>query len=139
MTGTVTPGSARVARWLRPFYLVAGLLSLGVGVIGIVLPLVPTTPLVLLAAYCFARSSERLHRRLTSHRRLGRYIRDFESGRGIPRRAKILAVTLSAAAFAYGFSLVAGNPIALTVLALVAVWAMITILRVPGYRTTGED
>jgi uncharacterized membrane protein YbaN (DUF454 family) len=119
-------------------FLVAGLLSLGVGIVGIVVPLVPTTPLVLLAAYCFARSSERLHRWLMNHRSLGRYIQDFESGRGIPRRAKVAAIVLSTAAFAFGFMLVADNLIGLTVLALVAVWAMITILRVPSYPTMTE-
>ncbi len=131
MTSPARP--ATQSRWLRPFYLVGGLLSLGIGIAGIVLPLVPTTPLVLLAAYCFARSSERLHGWLVGHRRLGRYIRDFESGRGIPRRAKILAVVASSAAFAYGFSLVAGNPVAVAVLAVIALWAMITIFRVPSY------
>ena len=139
MSSPARSGVASRSRWLRPFYLVAGLLSLAIGIIGIVLPLVPTTPLVLLAAYCFARSSERLHGWLVNHPRLGRYIRDFESGRGIPRRAKILAVVLSAAAFGYGFSLLAGNAVASTVLALIAVWAMTTILRVPSYQTTGED
>lgn len=132
-TADGTPGPAAGGRLLRPMFLVAGLLSLSLGVAGIVLPLVPTTPLILLSGYCFARSSPRLHAWLVGHRRFGRYIGDFESGRGIPRRAKILAIVLSTAAFAYGFTLVAGNLVAVVVLAIVALVALVTIARVPAY------
>jgi uncharacterized membrane protein YbaN (DUF454 family) len=118
---------------LRPLYLIGGLLSLGIGIVGIVLPLIPTTPLILLAAYCFARSSERLHAWLVGHPRLGRYISDFEAGRGIPRRAKILALVMASAAFAYGFVVLAGNLIGVVVLGLIALTAMVTIIRVPSY------
>lgn len=131
MIGAPAPVDTGAKRWLRPVYLVAGLINLGIGVVGIVLPLVPTTPLVLLAAYCFARSSRRLHGWLVGHRRFGRYIRDFESGRGIPLRAKVTAIAMSAAAFAYGFLRIAGRPLATTLLALVALSAFVTILRVP--------
>jgi uncharacterized membrane protein YbaN (DUF454 family) len=121
------------SRWLRPLYLVAGLLSLGIGIVGIVLPLVPTTPLILLSAYCFARSSDRLHAWLVGHPRLGRYVSDFEAGRGIPRRAKIMAVVLASAAFAYGFVVLSGNLAAVLLLGLIALWAIVTIGRVPSY------
>ena len=121
----------KLANWLN--YLVAGLLSLGIGIIGIVLPLVPTTPLILVSAYCFARSSERLHSWLVGHPRFGRYISDFESGRGIPRRVKVLAMIMAAAAFAYGFVVLSGNLTGLLILGVVALWALVTIVRVPSY------
>ena len=70
---------------------VAGLVSLALGVIGIFLPLLPTTPLLLLAAYCFGRGSERLLKWLLEHPRLGPPIRDWREHRAISRRAKILA------------------------------------------------
>ena len=133
------PGGVGGSRLVRLLYLVTGLASLAIGVVGILLPLVPTTPLILLAAYCFARSSRRLHGWLVGHPRFGRYISDFESGRGIPRRAKVMAIVLSAAAFAYGFYIVAGNLVAVIVLALVAVWPMVTLLRVPSYVPSGEE
>ncbi len=70
-------------------WVVAGSLSLLVGAIGIILPLVPTTPLLLLSAYCYARGSERFHHWLLHNRVCGSYIRDYQEGRGIPMRTKI--------------------------------------------------
>ena len=74
--------------------IIAGVLSLLLGVIGVFLPLLPTVPLVLLAGYCFARSSERLHSWLVGHRHFGVIFRNFESGKGIPRRVKVRAIAM---------------------------------------------
>lgn len=95
------PVAATAKSWLRPLYFALGCLSLGVAFAGIFLPLIPTTGPVLLAAFFFARSSERAHRWLLEHPRFGQFIRDFQEGRGIPRRAKVLAVTMMLAAFAF--------------------------------------
>ncbi len=78
----------------RLFLLAAGWLSLTLGVIGIVVPLMPTTVFVLLAAYCFARSSERFHRWLLGHRVFGPMVKNFRDGRGLPRAARFRAVAL---------------------------------------------
>jgi len=74
--------------------IVAGSISLALGVIGAFLPLLPTVPLVLLSGFCFARSSERLHTWLISNPHFGSIIRNFESGGEIPRRIKIRAITV---------------------------------------------
>lgn len=79
---------------LRPLLLVAGSLSLGLGIAGIFLPLIPTTPLLLLAAACYARSSERFYAWLINHRWFGRYVHHYRSGAGIPMRAKVGAIAL---------------------------------------------
>ena len=79
---------------MRTLYLLLGCLSLGLGVLGIFLPLLPTTPFLLLSAVLFARSSERLHRWLLSHPVLGEYIRAFLEDRSIPRRVKIPSLCL---------------------------------------------
>lgn len=79
---------------VRGILLAAGVLSTVLGVVGIFLPLLPTVPFLLLAAACFARSSERLHRWLVEHRHFGPMVRGYMEGSGIPRRAKITAVTL---------------------------------------------
>jgi hypothetical protein len=71
-----------------------GTLSVALGVVGIFVPLLPTTPFLLLAAYCYARSSERFYHRLMTNRWLGAYIRDYREGRGIPRRTKVVTVAL---------------------------------------------
>jgi len=71
-----------------------GTVSLALGVLGVFLPLLPATPFLLLASACYVRGSERLHRRLMGNRLLGGYIRNFQKGRGIPLRAKVLTVAL---------------------------------------------
>jgi len=80
------------ARIKRLILKTAGAVCVGLAVAGIFLPLLPTTPLLLLAAACFTRSSPRLERWLMDHRVLGRYIRDYRQGRGMPLRAKVTAL-----------------------------------------------
>src|SRR4051812_44306405 len=66
-----------------------GCLAVILGVLGIFLPLLPTTPFLLLASACFARGSTRLHHWLQTNRVFGKYLRDYENGKGIPLRGKI--------------------------------------------------
>lgn len=79
----------RVRRWL---WLVLAYVCLGLGVIGIFLPGLPTTPFVLLAAYAAARGSKRLHAWLLAHRLFGPMIRDWEATGSVSRRAKYWAI-----------------------------------------------
>jgi uncharacterized protein len=72
---------------------VAGMLFVGLGVVGIFLPILPTTPFLLLAAYCFARSSDRFYHWLLTNRWFGEYIRNYREGRGMPLREKIISLT----------------------------------------------
>ncbi|MCV2867297.1 YbaN family protein [Defluviimonas sp. WL0002] len=76
---------------MRPLWIGAGLLSLGLGVIGLFLPLLPTVPFLLLSAFCFARSSERLHDWLVGHETFGPPIRDWQLRGAVSRRAKLFA------------------------------------------------
>jgi len=79
---------------LRYSLLALGWLSVALGVLGIFLPVLPTTPFLLLAAACFMRSSRRFYLWLVEHPRLGPWIRDYLSGEGIPRKAKGYAIAL---------------------------------------------
>ena len=72
----------------------AGSLCLALAVLGVFLPLLPTTPFLLLASACYVRSSERLHGWLMGNRMLGPYIRNFRERRGIPLRARVTTVVL---------------------------------------------
>jgi len=79
---------------VRYLLLAIGWLSVALGVLGIFLPVLPTTPFLLLAAACFARSSPRFHAWLIHHPRLGPWIRGYLDGEGIPLKAKAYAIGL---------------------------------------------
>jgi len=81
-------------RWLRWLWLVCGAICLATGVIGVVLPLLPTTPFILLAAYCFARGSKRYEHWLLQHPRFGPMVRDWRAHRAVPLRAKQFATVM---------------------------------------------
>lgn len=81
---------------MRTLWIAVGWGALALGVVGIVLPLLPTTPFVLLAAFAFGRGSPRLRRWLTGNRYFGPLIADWEAHGAIERRYKILACTLMA-------------------------------------------
>ena len=79
------------SRFMKGVLLVCGTICVALGVIGIFLPLMPTTVFLLLAAACYARSSERFHRRLVEHRWLGPYLRQ---NLGMTRGQKAISLTL---------------------------------------------
>ena len=80
--------------WLRWLLLGIGWISVALGIIGIFLPVLPTTPFLLLAAACFVRSSRRVYIWLVTHPRLGPWIRDYLDGEGIPLKAKAWTIGL---------------------------------------------
>jgi len=83
---------------VRALFFVAGLASLALGIAGIFLPVLPTTPLVLLAATCFARSYRPFHEWLLAHRLFGPLVREWHEHRSIPYRTKLLAIGMMAGA-----------------------------------------
>ncbi len=78
-----------------------GAAFVGLGFLGVFLPLLPTTPFLLLALACFARSSPTIHDWLINHRMLGPYIVDWERDRSIPIGAKITSVVMMSASFGW--------------------------------------
>ncbi len=114
----------------RLLLIVTGSISVGVGVAGIFLPLLPTTPFLLLAAACYVRSSPRLYKWLLENRWTGQYIRDYREGRGMPRRAKAVSILVLWATLALSAYLVA-QPLVRVALAAVAIGVPILILRLP--------
>ena len=84
-------------RTLRAAYLAAGFAFLGLGILGMALPVLPTTPFVLLAAACFARSSDRFYQWLLAHRTFGPIVREWREHRSIPYRVKLFAIGMMAA------------------------------------------
>jgi uncharacterized membrane protein YbaN (DUF454 family) len=78
----------------RLAFIVCGTACVALGVVGIFLPLLPTTPFLLLAAFCYARSSMTFYTWLITNRWCGEYIRNYREGRGISRRHKVVTITL---------------------------------------------
>ena len=76
----------------RKLLIGAGTLSTGLGIIGIFVPILPTTPFLLLAAACYMRSSERFYRWLISNRIFGAYVRNYIEGKGMPIWIKVLTI-----------------------------------------------
>ena len=79
---------------LRVLWVGLGCLFVGLGAIGAVVPGMPTTVFLVLAAACFIRSSQKLYDWLISNKTFGPYLKDYREGKGIPRRAKVLALSM---------------------------------------------
>lgn len=129
----------RTRTWMKPLWLLLGLAALGIGIVGIVLPLVPTTGPLLIAAFAFARSSDRMHDWLMNHPRFGRFITDFREGRGIPMTTKVTAVVAMSAAFTYSIGWVVPGLPAKAVVAAIGVWAIWYVLHQPTARPEGSS
>jgi uncharacterized membrane protein YbaN (DUF454 family) len=72
----------------------SGTLFLALGVIGIFIPLLPTTPFLLLAAACYIRGSKKFYDWLIKNRWLGEYIKNYQDGKGVPLKVKIITITV---------------------------------------------
>lgn len=111
-----------------------GTLSVALGVVGIVVPVLPTTPFLLLAAALYARGSDRFYRRLLSQRHLGGYIRSYREGRGIPLRTKVVTLALLWASIGASAILVVESTTWRVVLAAVAAGVTYHIVRIRTRR-----
>lgn len=123
-------GPRQVRGPVRVLLLVLGTLCAGIGALGVVLPLLPTTPFLLLAAVCFARASTRLHDALLAHRVLGPYIRDYRNGtmtRGqLTRTIGLLWASLVLS------SVIVARPVVWVVLAVIGIavsWHLLSMRR----------
>lgn len=100
-----------------------GLLAVALGMLGVFLPLLPTTPFLLLAAALFFRSSPRLYNWLLGHRTLGPYIRNFREHKAIPLHTKIVSVSLVWITLLY-CAFCMGQPLWLSILLLLLAFAI---------------
>ena len=105
MTGTCLHDS----RLVRLACLIAGFVALALGLVGIVVPMLPTTPFVLLAAACYARSSVRLHDAMLAHRIAGPIIHEWQTHRAMPRKVKRVAYGLMLLSFGSSMLLMQSN------------------------------
>ncbi|HEY0490330.1 MAG TPA: YbaN family protein [Telluria sp.] len=113
-----------------------GAIAVLLALLGVFLPLLPTTPFLLLASACFARGSTRLHGWLLNNKLFGAYLRNYEQGRGIPLRGKVVALGLLWASIVYSACSV-GSIALIALLASIAVSVTIYLcVFVPTLRTS---
>ena len=124
---------------LRWAYTVAGLASIGLAIIGTVLPVVPTVPLVLLAGFFFSRSSERFDRWLVEHSVFGPIITDWRAGLGFTVRAKLVAVVAIVASFGLTLLIAVGSTAGRIGMILLAVSVIVYIVSRPTKRVAAES
>lgn len=94
MGGEERDDSRVSGKMMRGIYIVVGTIALVIGAIGLFLPVIPTTPLVILAAACYYRGSERLHNWILSSRWFGETVKNYQEGRGLTRDTKVRAISM---------------------------------------------
>ncbi|EAR09397.1 YbaN family protein [Reinekea blandensis] len=114
-----------MTRLTHALVFVGGWIAFGLGAVGVVIPVLPTTPFMLLAAACFAKTSPRFHQWLIHSRLFGSLIRNWETGRYIEKTAKRRALAIVALTF--GLSIVVVDPNALKAL-LAALWLTCSVI-----------
>lgn len=123
---------------MKALLIAAGTASVGAGVVGIFVPLLPTTPFLLLAAACYAKSSPRLYRWLHENRWFGVYLTNYRAGRGMPLRGKI--ATIAGVWIIIGISIiVVPSLVARLVLIAVVFGVTLHLMRLPTFDGAIDD
>ena len=108
-------------RFIRGTLIVAGTFFLGLGILGIILPILPTTPFLLLSAACYSRGSDRLYRWLIGNRWFGKYINNYRAGKGIPVKVKISVIIMLWITISFSIVFIVTHPILRFILFIIAV------------------
>jgi uncharacterized membrane protein YbaN (DUF454 family) len=117
--------TSKLSRWAL---ILAGSIFLALGILGIFLPLLPTTPFLLLAAACYFRSSERFYNWLINNKWLGNYIKDYREKKSIPIKIKVITLSILWLAIGYSVLFVVNIFLLKVILILIAVGVTIHIL-----------
>jgi uncharacterized membrane protein YbaN (DUF454 family) len=127
-------GKRKLSSLRKVIFIVAGTISLGFGAVGVFLPILPTTPFLLLSAACYYKGSERMHRWLLSNKLFGSYIRNYKEGKGISLTAKILTLFLLwITIFFSAFYMIRNFPIQIVLFAI-AIAVTIHVITLPTFR-----
>ena len=126
-------------RLVRGLLIAAGTICVGLGVLGILLPLLPTTPFLLLAAACYGSSSRRFYRWLLNNRWFGNYLRDYREKKGIPLKVKLSAIFLLWATILFAALFVVDTLLVRAVLMVTAGMVTIHVLRIRTLRPGGGE
>ena len=128
--------SAVSGKLKRRLFVIAGTICVGIGVVGIIVPMLPTTPFLLLAAICYMRGSQRLYNALLCNRFIGSYVKNYLEGRGMSLKTKIWTLSLLWAAVACSAVLATDSLTTRIILAIVLAGVTIHIILI---KTTKKD
>ena len=123
-------------KWL---YISVGIIGLGLGAVGAVMPMLPAFPFLMLAAYCFGKSSERLDQWFRNTKLYKDNLEDYVSGRGMTRKAKIRVVITVTVLMSIGFLIMFGKGIFIGCAVLSAVWIFHVLYFFFGVKTMPEE
>lgn len=129
-------GRHRPSSLKKALFIVAGTISLGLGAVGIFLPILPTTPFLLLSAACYYKGSERMHRWLLNNKLFGSYIRNYKEGKGISLTSKVFTIFLLWIAICFSALLIVNNYVVQIVLFAIAIAVTIHVITLPTFRKT---
>src|SRR5690606_27080621 len=118
--------------------IILGSIFLILGVIGIILPIIPTTPLLLLSSYFYLRSSKKLYNWLLNHKILGKYVYNYVTYKAIPKKAKIAAISLIAITITITVILV-DNMVVYIILPIIALIVCIYIFSLKTLENSSGD
>ncbi len=124
-------GTQRPISPKRILFIVAGTICLGLGALGIILPLLPTTPFLLLTAACYMRGSDRMYQWLLNNKWFGTYIRNYREGKGIPLRGKISALVLLWTTISFTAIFIISIGVIRVTLFIIAAIVSIYLIRLP--------
>lgn len=118
----------------RMFLILFGTISLGIGCIGIIIPVLPTAPFLLLATACYLRGSERLHHWMINNSVFGGFIKNYMEGRGIKPRQKFITLAFLWMSITFSALFLIENFIISIMLFLIAIGVSVHILTLPSLR-----
>lgn len=127
-------GRRKLGNLKKVIFVLAGTISLGLGAVGVFLPILPTTPFLLLSAACYYKGSERMHQWLLSNRLFGSYVRNYKEGKGISLTGKIWTLSLLWITICLSAFYVMNNYAIQIVLFAVAIAVTIHIMTLPTAR-----
>lgn len=120
----------------RLLFVTLGTIFLVVGIVGILVPVLPTTPFLLLAASFYARGSKKFHNWLVNNRILGAYLKHYVNGKGMPLRVKLFTILLLWTAISFTVVFVIDELVVRIILILVAIGVSVHIALIKGYKGT---
>lgn len=123
----------------KAIYIVLGCIGVGLGAVGAVLPLLPAFPFLMLAVFCFAKSSEKLHRWFVGTKLYKNNLESFVKGKGMTWAAKLRVMTTVTLLMAFGFTIMMLKALYIPCIILGCVWIFHIIYFIFGIKTLKEE